>query len=262
MVSFLEEEDNSRVCPGMKDSITRRGVKKQKRMLQAKDFVDLQSAMWNYHETGHGKGAPDGVGATVKRTADKAVAEGSDVVDIETLVTVLRNRLRNVEVRVIGSSSIENAISSIPTSLRTFKGTMEVHQIAWRKGDVELYMNKLTCFACPYKCKLKNMIGTQQCLAYQTAGKIGNKASGSKKKKSKKGGLKKSLVNPRTSEENHQQFSIHGINYDETSITPGTFATNDQALEEGCETEDYGHFLPSGLIFDEGCEMIDEEDTI
>ncbi|XP_068624011.1 uncharacterized protein [Battus philenor] len=40
---------------------------------------------WNYSEPGHGKGAPDGVGGTLKRSADKAVAEGKDIVDLNSL---------------------------------------------------------------------------------------------------------------------------------------------------------------------------------
>lgn len=33
-------------------------------------YPEIIKWSWNYHEAGHGKGAPDGVGATVRRTAD------------------------------------------------------------------------------------------------------------------------------------------------------------------------------------------------
>ena len=36
---------------------------------------------WNYFESGHGKGAPDGVGGALKRCADNLVANGTDVPD-------------------------------------------------------------------------------------------------------------------------------------------------------------------------------------
>jgi hypothetical protein len=39
------------------------------------------SGTWNYVEVGHGKGAPDGVGGALKRSADAAVAMGTDVPD-------------------------------------------------------------------------------------------------------------------------------------------------------------------------------------
>jgi hypothetical protein len=34
------------------------------------DFPQLKLVSWNYQEAGHGKGAPDGIGAVIKRTAD------------------------------------------------------------------------------------------------------------------------------------------------------------------------------------------------
>jgi hypothetical protein len=50
--------------------------------------MGYKSWSWLYSESGHGKGAPDGVGAAVKRQADAYVARGrsikkaSDIVDI------------------------------------------------------------------------------------------------------------------------------------------------------------------------------------
>lgn len=38
-----------------------------------------ESITWNFSECGHGKGAPDGIGGYLKRTASLAVAEGLDV---------------------------------------------------------------------------------------------------------------------------------------------------------------------------------------
>lgn len=43
------------------------------------DFAQSEKVTWNYSEAGHGKGAPDGVGAVVKRTADRIVNFGQDV---------------------------------------------------------------------------------------------------------------------------------------------------------------------------------------
>ncbi|KAG5880778.1 hypothetical protein JTB14_015287 [Gonioctena quinquepunctata] len=50
---------------------------------------DINNFTWNYSEPGHGKGAPDGVGGTLKRSADQAVAEGKDVTDLNVLKNVL-----------------------------------------------------------------------------------------------------------------------------------------------------------------------------
>lgn len=132
-------------------------------------FRDLQQATWNYHEAGHGKGAPDKIGAVVKRTADQTVAQGKDVVDIETFVQVLCSSTQ-IEICVIESSEIKAMSLLVPQSLKPFKGTMEVHQIVWKKGDPHLHMNKLSCFLCSDNCKYY-MIGIHQPLPIQTIAK-------------------------------------------------------------------------------------------
>lgn len=37
---------------------------------------------WNYHDSGHGHDIPDGIGAAVKRTANKVVLNGYDVMSV------------------------------------------------------------------------------------------------------------------------------------------------------------------------------------
>lgn len=41
--------------------------------------MGFKSWQWLYSEAGHGKGAPDGVGAAIKRQADAHVARGGVV---------------------------------------------------------------------------------------------------------------------------------------------------------------------------------------
>jgi len=43
--------------------------------------LGLSSGTWNSFESGHGKGAPYGVGGALKRSADKPLANGTDVPD-------------------------------------------------------------------------------------------------------------------------------------------------------------------------------------
>lgn len=50
-------------------------------------FTNLRCITWNYTEAGQGKGAPDGVGAILKRTADQNVRYGKDITDINTFAT-------------------------------------------------------------------------------------------------------------------------------------------------------------------------------
>ncbi len=40
---------------------------------------NLSTWIWNFNEAGHGKGAPNGMGTTLKQTADKVVGEGHDI---------------------------------------------------------------------------------------------------------------------------------------------------------------------------------------
>lgn len=48
-----------------------------------KKIQTISRITWNYTEAGHWKGAPDGVGAVLKRTADKMVNFGRDVGDFD-----------------------------------------------------------------------------------------------------------------------------------------------------------------------------------
>jgi len=41
--------------------------------------LGFEAATWNFWESSHGKGAPDGVGGAIKRSADKLVANGNDI---------------------------------------------------------------------------------------------------------------------------------------------------------------------------------------
>lgn len=97
-------------------------------------FPSLRLVTWNYSESGHGKGAPDGVGGVLKRTADQIVARGRDIADLETLFSVLKSNVPGVICEVIDESGIQQKDMLVPT-LRSFKGTMRVHQAVWDAND-------------------------------------------------------------------------------------------------------------------------------
>ncbi|GBL94286.1 hypothetical protein AVEN_127493-1 [Araneus ventricosus] len=99
-----------------------------------KYFPALASATWNYTESGHGKGAPDGIGSIIKQSADKAVAEGNDILDVDALYTVLRERCTGVFVRTVSESDITVIEKSFPKSIKPLAGTMKVNQISWCKA--------------------------------------------------------------------------------------------------------------------------------
>lgn len=57
---------------------------------------NIISFTWNYLKAGHGKGAPDGIGAVCKRTADRMVSEGKDVGSLNELEFYLKDTVKGV----------------------------------------------------------------------------------------------------------------------------------------------------------------------
>ncbi|VEN45539.1 unnamed protein product, partial [Callosobruchus maculatus] len=115
-----------------------------------KMYPNVSRYSWNYHEAGHGKGAPDGVGATCKRTADEVIARGGDIANLEQFAAVVRERCPSIYVSVTDEQEIEkmNAmINEDSSKLVAFKGTLSVHQVT---GSVyfpnQLVMKSLSCF--------------------------------------------------------------------------------------------------------------------
>lgn len=53
------------------------------------DEVGIDDFDWTYSEAGHGKGAPDGVGAAAKRCADAFVSRGGALRSVDDVVEVL-----------------------------------------------------------------------------------------------------------------------------------------------------------------------------
>ncbi|KAJ8896214.1 hypothetical protein PR048_001557 [Dryococelus australis] len=91
-----------------------------------KKFPQIRSITWNHSEAGHGKGAPDAVGAVLKRTADCIVTEGNYISDFDTLV-----------------ARIEYFWS---THSEFFPGSMRVHQVKWRRNIPDIHFWRLGCF--------------------------------------------------------------------------------------------------------------------
>ena len=52
-------------------------------------FGKFQTATWNFTESGHGKGAADGIGGSLKRQADALVAHGQDITSASVLFSAL-----------------------------------------------------------------------------------------------------------------------------------------------------------------------------
>ncbi|CAH0554935.1 unnamed protein product [Brassicogethes aeneus] len=95
-------------------------------------YPEITYFSWHYSEPGYGKGAPDGVDGTLKRTADKVVAEGHDIIDLNSLKPILQSRCPSIllfEVTTADISLMDDLIKQSKT-IPTFRGAQKVRQFA------------------------------------------------------------------------------------------------------------------------------------
>lgn len=83
---------------------------------------------WNFLEAGHGKGAADGIGGAVKRSADRLVAEGKDIPDADALFETLLPS-STILLFMVREEDIRSIDDRIPGDLRPLPGTMKLHQV-------------------------------------------------------------------------------------------------------------------------------------
>jgi hypothetical protein len=116
--------------------------------------LDVDQINWHYCESSHGKGAPDGVGAVLKRTADSLVAHMVDIPNCDTLVTLLQDNCKSVCVKKVEELSINEVDSQVPKNLEAFKGTMKIHEVVYKKTSNRLEVRSRSCRICQEdKCK-------------------------------------------------------------------------------------------------------------
>lgn len=126
-------------------------------------FFDAQVIRWHYSEPGHGKGAPDGIGGCLKRTADNLVAHGKDLHNFSTLIRELQDNCKGIKCYAISSSEINKVESDVcmPPDLKPFKGTMAVREIVWKQMSEDvLEARKLSCLICGTKICRHYSIGS------------------------------------------------------------------------------------------------------
>lgn len=95
-------------------------------------FPKIEKITWNYSEAGHGKGAPDGIGGVLKRMADRVVAEGNDIKNLDVLFSCLVEKTNNLLLIKVDNNMIKNESDWIKhklTDIQTVPGTLKVHQV-------------------------------------------------------------------------------------------------------------------------------------
>lgn len=109
----------------------------------------LKTATWNFCEAGHGKGPMDGVGAVIKRTADRIVAQGSDIPDFNTLMKCIRENTTNVIISTVTTKEIEEINKLLHRKISSVPGITKVHQMTWDSRITQkIFLRKLTCLTC------------------------------------------------------------------------------------------------------------------
>ncbi|KAH0567795.1 hypothetical protein KQX54_013988 [Cotesia glomerata] len=113
----------------------------------------INNFTWNYSEPGDGKGAPDGVGGTLKRSADQAVAEGKDVTDLNVLKNILSLKCPSIMLIEVSTAEIHNTDNLVKKSksISTFSGTQKIRQFMFSNDVLEF--RTLSCFDCVGKCQ-------------------------------------------------------------------------------------------------------------
>ena len=88
---------------------------------------------WIFLENGHGKGIPDGIGATVKRTIKEVMNSNPDI-PIYNVKALLENGLQemlpSIEVLTHGKEAIDAVKLSVPKKLYPAPNTLKVHEVS------------------------------------------------------------------------------------------------------------------------------------
>ncbi len=87
------------------------------------------SVNWIFTEAGHGKGAPDGVGAAVKRRADAIVSSGKDITNCADLMQNLSNQESKTRLLTVNAIDIEAVDKMLGPNIPIIKGIMKIHQV-------------------------------------------------------------------------------------------------------------------------------------
>ncbi|CAH2100821.1 unnamed protein product [Euphydryas editha] len=112
------------------------------------DFPQIRKITWNYSEAGDRKGAPDGVGAVLKRTADRMNLFGKDVGTYDQFCDILMQNVDNVIIKKVDEQEITTKERLIPNNLKTFKGTLSMYQVLWDRTVPTTVLRQLSCFDC------------------------------------------------------------------------------------------------------------------
>jgi hypothetical protein len=103
---------------------------------------------WNFSEAGHGKGAADGVGGSLKRTADRLISLGTDINTPRQLFDAHCSSGSNIKLFYVSSEDVDVALQNETTSVKHIPGTMNIHQLTCFELAKVRYRD-VSCFCSP-----------------------------------------------------------------------------------------------------------------
>lgn len=111
------------------------------------------NAVWNFFESGHGKGPCDGIGGTSKRTADLAIKQGKITVQDACYyfdkVQQYHTSAEYVFVKSEDCTTKRESLTEINRNLQPVKGTMQIHcVIGMEKGIIATSTTSCYCSDC------------------------------------------------------------------------------------------------------------------
>ncbi len=99
-----------------------------------------------------GKGAPDGVGGVLKRTADRLVSEGKDIPNARQLYESLLSVQTSIQLFYIEEEAVNKAVQKMPKQLPVVPSTMRLHQMITQAPGKVIYRD----VSCP--CSTKQIL--------------------------------------------------------------------------------------------------------
>lgn len=119
------------------------------------EMFGVNTVHWHFTESSHGKGAPDGVGGYLKRTADSLVGMGKDIPNHTVLLELLKDKCRSINIWPIEEQRIEDIDKVLPQCVKPFEGTMKIHELFWKKGVKFMDARRLSCTPCYHESRLR-----------------------------------------------------------------------------------------------------------
>ncbi|WAR24724.1 hypothetical protein MAR_038393 [Mya arenaria] len=124
------------------------------------DLGFSEGGSWNFMEAGHGKGAPDGVGAALKRNADAPFnTHNRDVICAADLVDGLQLQKSTILAVEVKENDVILQEQTIPLAVSPVPQTMKLHQITCKEKGV-VSSRVLSCF-CSENCSCYDPVTTR-----------------------------------------------------------------------------------------------------